>query len=67
MVSKDQEEPLVLTNEVPEKQSSTSENILSPAVRKIVKENKINLETVHGSGKDGRTASWVVLRRLTGL
>ena len=51
---KDQEEPLVLTNEVLEKKSSTSENILSPAVRKIVKENKINLETVHGTGKDGR-------------
>ena len=51
---KDQEEPLVLTNEVLEKKSPTSENILSPAVRKIVKENKINLETVHGTGKDGR-------------
>ncbi len=51
---KDQEEPLVLTNEVLEKKSPPSENILSPAVRKIVKENKINLETVHGTGKDGR-------------
>ena len=51
---KDQEEPLVLTNEVLEKKSPTNENILSPAVRKIVKENKINLETVHGTGKDGR-------------
>ena len=27
---------------------------MSPAVRKIIAENKINLETVKGSGKDGR-------------
>ena len=27
---------------------------MSPAVRKIVAENKINLETIKGSGKDGR-------------
>ena len=46
---KDQEEPLVLTHEVSEKKNSTSENILSPAVRKIVKDNKINLETVRGT------------------
>ncbi len=54
LVLKDQEEPLVLTNEVSEKKVSTSENILSPAVRKIVKEKKINPETVQGTGKDGR-------------
>ena len=28
--------------------------ILSPAVRKIVVENKIDLEKVRGSGKEGR-------------
>ena len=28
--------------------------ILSPAVRKIVTENKIDIKSVKGSGKDGR-------------
>ena len=51
------EEPLILTNEVQmdsttEKQS-TDQN-LSPAVRKIVTENKIDPTSVKGSGKDGR-------------
>ncbi|RPG98256.1 MAG: 2-oxoglutarate dehydrogenase complex dihydrolipoyllysine-residue succinyltransferase [Candidatus Pelagibacter sp. TMED106] len=45
------EKPLVLTNEVKEQKD---EEILSPAVRKIVVENKIDLKTVKGSGKDGR-------------
>ena len=51
------EEPLVLTKEV-KKEKSVSLNInnemLSPAVRKIVVENKIDLEKVRGSGKEGR-------------
>jgi len=51
------EEPLILTDEVKknkielEKDNNVS---LSPAVRKIVVENKIDLETVKGSGKEGR-------------
>ena len=51
------EEPLILKNEVKENRfDSISEKseIFSPAVRKIVVENKINLEKVKGSGKDGR-------------
>ena len=51
------EEPLILTNEVKEdKINLIDENnkILSPAVRKISVENKIDLETVKGSGKKGR-------------
>jgi len=51
------EKPLVLTNEVKEdKPDSSNKNnkILSPAVRKIVVENKIDLEKVRGSGKEGR-------------
>jgi len=51
------EQPLVLTNEIQEKskikKQKTDQN-LSPAVRKIIAENKIDLETVKGSGKDGR-------------
>ena len=47
-----EEKPLVLTNEVEEK-TEANEN-LSPAVRKIVAENKIDVELVKGSGKDGR-------------
>jgi len=48
---KKKEEPLVLTNEVKENENN---EILSPAVRKIVVENKIDLQKVKGSGKEGR-------------
>ena len=51
------EEPLILTNEVQKdsttEKQSTDQN-LSPAVRKIVTENKIDPTSVKGSGKDGR-------------
>ena len=53
----EEEEPLILTNEVKgDKPDSSNKNneILSPAVRKIVVENKIDLEKVRGSGKEGR-------------
>ena len=50
-------EPLILTNEVEKdfatEKQSTDQN-LSPAVRKIVIENKIDPTSVKGSGKDGR-------------
>ena len=52
-----EEEPLILTEEIKEEESKTKSNIdqnLSPAVRKIVTENKIDIESVKGSGKDGR-------------
>jgi len=49
------EKPLILTNEVEEiKEINDEEKSLSPAVRKIVAENKIDLDKVKGSGKDGR-------------
>ena len=49
---KNEEEPLILTSEVlsPKKK----EKILSPAVRKIVTEKKIDISDIKGSGKDGR-------------
>jgi len=51
------EEPLILINEINENKSD-SENkkneILSPAVRKIIIENEIDLKKVTGSGKEGR-------------
>jgi 2-oxoglutarate dehydrogenase E2 component (dihydrolipoamide succinyltransferase) len=53
----EQEQPLILTKEVktePMIKEKSNDQVLSPAVRKIVAENKINLETVKGSGKDGR-------------
>ncbi len=52
------EEPLVLTEEI--KNSQVGENsinesqTLSPAVRKMVDENNIDVKSVKGSGKDGR-------------
>ena len=61
-----QNEPLVLTDEVkeeeapktkiakPEPKTNTESQTLSPAVRKIVVENKIDINSVKGSGKDGR-------------
>ncbi|MDA9852937.1 2-oxoglutarate dehydrogenase complex dihydrolipoyllysine-residue succinyltransferase [Candidatus Pelagibacter sp.] len=53
----EEEEPLILTNEVKEDKTDSSNKkneILSPAVRKIVVENKIDLKKVSGSGKEGR-------------
>jgi len=48
------EKPLILTKEVKNDEPSFKNETLSPAVRKIVVENKIDLEKVKGSGKDGR-------------
>ena len=45
------EEPLILSNEIDKKNLRKE---LSPAVRKIVSENKIDLKKVKGSGKGGR-------------
>ena len=47
------EEPLVLKDEI--KNNNLEYNkTLSPAVRKIVSENKIDIQSIQGSGKDGR-------------
>ena len=54
---KKEEEPLVLTNEIKEKKElniKTDANTMSPAVRKIITENKIDIKSVKGTGKDGR-------------
>ena len=48
------EELLVLTDEVLETQKTIADKVLSPAVRKIVSEQKIDLEEIKGTGKDGR-------------
>ena len=57
LILNEEEKPLVLTDEIleeePPKNNVKSEN-LSPAVRKIVVENKIDISSVEGSGKDGR-------------
>ncbi|MDA9188565.1 2-oxoglutarate dehydrogenase complex dihydrolipoyllysine-residue succinyltransferase [Candidatus Pelagibacter sp.] len=65
----EEEDPLILTNEVKEEtplilksennedkpeSSNKNKEVLSPSVRKIVVENKIDLEKVRGSGKEGR-------------
>ena len=46
--------PLVLTQEVQEKKNDIENQTLSPAVRKIVADNKIDVKSLKGSGKDGR-------------
>tara|TARA_B100000674_G_scaffold397698_1_gene342617 strand:+ start:91 stop:1389 length:1299 start_codon:yes stop_codon:yes gene_type:complete len=51
------EKPLILTNEIKEENkgiTSKIEQTLSPAVRKIITENNIDIKSVKGSGKDGR-------------
>ena len=57
LILNEEEKPLVLTDEIleeePPKNNVKSEN-LSPAVRKIVAENKIDISSVEGSGKGGR-------------
>ena len=52
-----EDQPLVLTNEInedKEKPQIQKDQTLSPAVRKIVSEKKIDVEKIKGSGKDGR-------------
>ena len=55
-IEKPKEKPLVLTEEVkPDVAPPRSVNTtLSPAVRKIVTENNIDINSIQGSGKDGR-------------
>ena len=48
-----EEKPLILNNEVKEKEFDKNQT-LSPAVRKIITENKIDIKSVKGSGKEGR-------------
>ena len=52
----DEEQPFVLTDEVlePNTEETKINPILSPAVRKMVAEKKIDLEQVKPTGKDGR-------------
>ena len=52
-----EEKPLVLTQEIEDEKpiiKTKTDKTLSPAVRKIVTENKIDINSVKGSGKDGR-------------
>jgi len=48
------EEALVLTKELPSKQKAINKKVLSPAVRKIVEENKIDIQSIKGTGKSGQ-------------
>ena len=53
----DESEPLILTNEIKKEKDLAVKDIkekLSPAVRKMVAEKKIDIEKIQGSGKDGR-------------
>ena len=54
----EEEKPLILTNEVkeekPNKKKAKIDQTLSPAVRKIIVEKKIDIKSLKGSGKEGR-------------
>ena len=54
VILKDEEKPLILTDEVVDEEVITSNGSLSPAVRKIVNENNIDVKKIKGSGKEGR-------------
>ena len=59
------EQPLVLNKEIktkPKVIKTESSQTLSPAVRKIVEENKIDIKNIEGSGKDGRLVKGDVIR-----
>ena len=52
-----EEQPLILTNEIENnkiKKKFNKTEYLSPSVRKIVAENKIEIKSIKGTGKDGR-------------
>ena len=50
-----EEQPLILTNEITKEVNKTKvNNNLSPSVRKIVAEKKIDISSIKGTGKDGR-------------
>ena len=54
---KEDEKPLVLTKEIEDDKKNEifkNNQTLSPAVRKIVNEKKIDIKSIKGSGKDGR-------------
>ena len=50
-----EEDVLILTEEIKQekKVSTGKEKVMSPAVRKIISENNLNINDVKGSGKDG--------------
>ena len=53
----EEDQPLVLTNEIYEEKKEESlkvKDTLSPAVRKIVNEKKIDIKSIKGTGKGGR-------------
>ena len=53
LANKEDEKPLILNQEIAE-DDKVEKNILSPAVRKIVEEERIDIQNIKGSGKDGR-------------
>ena len=69
-LEENEDEPLILNQEVVKQDNQVNEtiskNYLSPAVRKIVKEKKIDIKNIEGSGKDGRILKGDLIR-LMGL
>jgi len=63
MFLSNKEEPLVLSTEV--KKENKNNEILSPAVRKIVEEKKIDIKKIKGTGKDGRIIKGDIIDLMT--
>ena len=62
------EQPLILTNEITKEINTTETKInnnLSPSVRKIIAEKKIDISSVTGTGKDGRISKGDLIKLMS--
>lgn len=56
-----------ITNLPPNQADSSKESPMSPAARKLAKENKINVDEVEGTGKGGRITKEDILRSVAAI
>lgn len=60
----DRKEMLVEHQDVPHSTSSSKKFLATPSVRRLIRENNIDLVDVSGTGKDGRILKEDLLRHL---
>ena len=64
LILDEEEQPLILTEEIKQKEES---KILSPSVRKIVAEKKIDVASIKGTGKDGRISKGDLINLMSAI